>query len=146
MQIGAASVSNGLQHEPKTNGKIISSSKNSNGFQDSLDSNSDRNSNQLNENEEQWDWCKGLPPKSSNSILTEKQNASAYILPKENLMTKSVQLLPKKPTLSPNYIHMYKIVEKCAHYQQAHVILEKTKSIQNCESYEKIAWIFIVYN
>jgi len=49
---GAASVSNGLQHEPKTNGKIISSSTKNSDFKNS-DQNSNQNSDQLNENEEQ---------------------------------------------------------------------------------------------
>ena len=66
-----------------------------------------------------------------------KKNASAYTLPKKNL-TKVFNYYQKKPTLSPNYIHMYKIVEKCAHYQQAHVILEKTKSIQNCDALKRL--------
>jgi len=44
-----------------------------------------------------------------------KKNASAYILPKENLMTKVFNYYQKKPTLSPNYIHMYKNSRKmCA--------------------------------
>ena len=132
---GAASVSNGLQHEPKTNGKIISSSTKNSEFKNS-DQNSNQNSNQLKENEEQWDWCKGLPPKSSEAFW-QKKNASAYTLPKKNL-TKVFNYYQKKPTLSPNYIHMYKIVEKFAHYQQAHVILEKTKSIQNCDALKRL--------
>ena len=68
---GAASVSNGLQHEPKTNGKIISSSTKNSDLKNS-DQNSNQNSNQLNENEEQWDWCKGLPPKSSEAFWQKK--------------------------------------------------------------------------
>jgi len=49
---GAASVSNGLQHESKTNGKIISSSTKNSDLKNS-DQNSNQNSNELIENEEQ---------------------------------------------------------------------------------------------
>ena len=133
---GAASVSNGLQHEPKTNGKIISSSTKNSDIK-----NSDQNSNQL--NEEQWDWCKGLPPKSSEAFWQKKMLVLTHY--QRKIWQKCSTITKKKPTLSPNYIHMYKIVEKCAHYQQAHVILEKNKKYSKLWCFEKIAWVFIVY-
>ena len=141
---GAASVSNGLQHEPKTNGKIISSSTKNSDLKNS-DQNSNQNSNELIENEEQWDWCKGLPPKSSEAFW-QKKNASAYILPKENLMTKVFNYYQKKPTLSPNYIHMYKNSRKMCALSAGACYFGKNKKYSKLWCYEKIAWIFIVYN
>ena len=140
---GAASVSNGLQHEPKTNGKIISSSTKNSDFKNS-DQNSDfKNSNQLNENEEQWDWCKGLPPKSSEAFW-QKKNASAYTLPKKNL-TKVFNYYQKKAN-SESKLHTYvQNSRKMCALSAGACYFGKNKKYSKLWCFEKIAWVFIVY-